>query len=352
MHGRQAVLAEEHVLGAAQADALGAQLTGLGGVGAVVGVGLHTEVADLVGPADDLLEVLAQARRDERERPVEDLAGRAVDGDLVALVDDDVADRDGLGVGVDLDRRGAGDAGLAEAAGDDGRVARHAAVGGEHALGLEHAVDVVGGRLEADEDDGLAGGALLGGRVGVEDGRADAGAGAGGQAGDHRGGRVVRVDGRVQELVELLGLDAAHGLLLVDEALVDEVGGDLQRGGGGALAVAGLQHVELVVLNSELHILHIPVMLLENIRNRLKLSIYLRKCLLHLSNWLRCSDTCNNILALCIDEELTEDLVLSVHRASCKCDSCTRSLAGVAEYHRLYINSCSERSGDVVQLSV
>ena len=40
-HDGQAVLAEEHVLGAAQADALGAELAGVGGVGAVVGVGPH-----------------------------------------------------------------------------------------------------------------------------------------------------------------------------------------------------------------------------------------------------------------------------------------------------------------------
>ena len=52
-HDRQAVLAEEHVLGAAQADALGAELAGVGGVGTVVGVGPHGELAlaDLVGPA-------------------------------------------------------------------------------------------------------------------------------------------------------------------------------------------------------------------------------------------------------------------------------------------------------------
>ena len=44
-------LAEEHVLGAAQADALGAELAGLGGVRRGVGVGADLERADLVGPA-------------------------------------------------------------------------------------------------------------------------------------------------------------------------------------------------------------------------------------------------------------------------------------------------------------
>ena len=58
-HDRQAVLAEEHVLGAAQADALGAELAGVGRVGTVVGVGPHAELAlaDLVGPPEDDVEL-------------------------------------------------------------------------------------------------------------------------------------------------------------------------------------------------------------------------------------------------------------------------------------------------------
>jgi hypothetical protein len=46
-----AVLAEEHVLRAAQADALGAELPRLGGVLGRVGVGAHAEAAQVVGPA-------------------------------------------------------------------------------------------------------------------------------------------------------------------------------------------------------------------------------------------------------------------------------------------------------------
>ena len=61
----------------------------------------------------------------------------------------------------------------------------------------------------------------------------------------------------MQQRIELLGLDAQHGLALGDHALVDEVARDLQRGLRGALAVAGLEHVELAVLDGELHILHI-----------------------------------------------------------------------------------------------
>ena len=49
-------VAEEHVLAAAQADALGAELDAPGGRLGVVGVGPYTELAQLVGPAQNRLE--------------------------------------------------------------------------------------------------------------------------------------------------------------------------------------------------------------------------------------------------------------------------------------------------------
>ena len=57
-----------------------------------------------------------------------------------------------------------------------------------------------------------------------------------------------RVEHRVQQLIELLRSDAQHGFLLVDQAFVHHVDRDANRGRTGALAVAGLQHVELAVL--------------------------------------------------------------------------------------------------------
>ena len=88
-----------------------------------------------------------------------------------------------LAFGVDLQVLRAGDAGLAHAAGDDGRVGGHAAVAGDDALGLHEAVDVVGVGLPAHQDDLLALGAPLLGLVGVEDRLAHAGARRGAQAG-------------------------------------------------------------------------------------------------------------------------------------------------------------------------
>ena len=53
-HVRQAVLGEEHVLGAAQSDAFGAERTRLQGIARNVGVGANTHAAEGLGPSHEL----------------------------------------------------------------------------------------------------------------------------------------------------------------------------------------------------------------------------------------------------------------------------------------------------------
>ena len=60
---RQPVWRHEHVLGAAESDAFGAELTCLGRIGRRVRVRVHPEPANPVGPPEDRLEVLVQAWR-------------------------------------------------------------------------------------------------------------------------------------------------------------------------------------------------------------------------------------------------------------------------------------------------
>ena len=99
---RQPLRAEEHVLGAAEADAAGAEAERHLGVLRHVGVGADAEPAHLVGPAQQLLELLVDGRLlglelaldhldhlggARRQRGQHDLAGRAVDRDRVAFLE-------------------------------------------------------------------------------------------------------------------------------------------------------------------------------------------------------------------------------------------------------------------------
>ena len=71
------------------------------------------------------------------------------------------------------------------------------------------------------------------------------------------------IEHRVQQLIELAGRDAQHRFLLSDHAFFHHLDRDANRGRTGALAVAGLQHVELAVFDGELEILHVAIMLFE-----------------------------------------------------------------------------------------
>src|SRR5256885_11242302 len=53
---------------------------------------------------------------------------------------------------------------------------------------------------------------------------------------------------------DLGGIDAENGGLLVDEPFLHHVDGDLHSGLRGALAVAGLEHVELALFDGELEV--------------------------------------------------------------------------------------------------
>ena len=163
---------------------------------------------------------------------------------------------------------------------------------------------------------------------------------------------LICIEYRVKELVDLIRLDPHYSCLLVDQAFLDEIYGYLYSSSGSSLTVTGLEHEELAVLNCELHVLHVFVVVLECVGDLFELCIYLRERVCHLGDRLRSSDTGYYVLALCVNKELTEELVLACGRAACECNACTGVIAGVTEYHGLNVNGCTKRIRYVVHLPV
>ena len=106
-------------------------------------------------------EVAGDRGIDGRHLADHDVAGRAVDRDEVADLDDLAVDSDLALRLVDRDRLAADDARLAPAAGDDRRVAGLAAGGREDALGQVHAGHVLGAGLLAHQQDRVVGVLLM-----------------------------------------------------------------------------------------------------------------------------------------------------------------------------------------------
>ena len=257
-----------------------------------------------------------------------------------------------LRLDVHRERLAARDARLAHPARDDCRVRRHAAVGREDPLRGDHPVDVVRGRLPADEDDVVAVRAALGGRVGVEHDLPGRGAGRRVQAlRDHVDARG-RVDHRMQELVELPGVDAHDGVLARDQSLLDHVDGRLQRGCGGALRAPRLEQVEPSVLDGELDVLHVAVVLLEPAHRLGELLERVREHLLHLGDVLGRADPRDDVLALRVGQELAVEPRLTGRGIAREGDAGSRLLALVAEDHLHDVDRRAEVVGDVVRAPV
>ena len=375
LHVFDAALGEEHVLGAAEADAFGAEETcllgiaGDVGVGAEaagglrvardIGIGAHAKAAaELVGPTHKRLE---DSRRRVGIHGVS-LAGKNFTGGAVER--QPVAFRQGDGLALDGDADffpgladgdflGAGHAGRAHATADHRGVAGHAAARSENALGHFHAVNIVGHGLFAHQDDGSLGG-LLHGVVGVEHDGPD--------RSSRRRRQALRqqrellfgfgIEHRVQQLIELLRIDAQNGFLLVDETFSHHFDGDAYRGRTRALAVAGLQHEQLAVLNGELEILNIAIVLLEHAGNVAKLSVDGGIPLFELGDGVRGADAGHHVFALRVLQELAVEFLFAGGRVAREAHAGGRSLAHVAEDHGLHVDGGAQVVGNLVHLAI
>ena len=151
---------------------------------------------------------------------------------------------------------------------------------------------------------------------------------------------------------------------LADQLLGGHLDGDLQRRLGGALARARLQHPELAALDGEFEILHVAIVLLQPIRDideggeRLGHQLLQRRLVGAgrdaggLGDVLRRADAGNDVLALCIHQELAVELLFAGRRIAGEGNAGRRRVAHIAEHHGLHVDRGAPALGDIVQLAV
>ena len=362
LHHRQALRLEEHVLGAAEADPLGAELAGLLSVARVVAVGPHLQPPDLVGPAEEGLQIglRGELRVASGDLAGEHLAGGAVDGDRIALLDHLIPGAHLAELVVDPQLAGTGHAGLAHRAGHHRGVAGGAAAGGEHAAGGDHPMDVVGRGLGPHQHHRLAGGTPLRRLVGGEHGLAGGGTGGGVQPRAQQptvADRLLLVLGDEARQQQLHDVRGRHVLLadrrpLVDHALAHQVDRDLHRGRAGPLGRASLEHVQLAPLDRELQVLHVLVVLLQAGGDRLELAVDLGHVALEGGDRGRGADAGHHVLALGVQQVLAVELALAGGGIAGKGHPGAGVGAHIAEDHRLHVDGGAQIVGDAVEVAV
>ena len=141
-HQCDAIALEEHVLGAAQPDAFRAELARALGVAWDIGVGAYAEAPARVGPRHQRVVILADLGRHKLDGAEEHPACRAVHSDHLPTFDGPPIHAKSTGRGLDIDLLRTDHARLPHPAGDDRRVARHAAASREHGSRGHNAVKV------------------------------------------------------------------------------------------------------------------------------------------------------------------------------------------------------------------
>ncbi len=154
----------------------------------------------------------------------------------------------------------------------------------------------------------------------------------------------------MQELVERHRVDAGHGFVARNQALVRELDGNAQRGARCALAGARLQHPQRPLLDGELEVLHVAVVLLEEAVDADEFGIGCRHGVLEgpfgrarfvacgFGDRLRRADAGDHVLALRIDEEFAVEALLAGRRVAGEGDAGRRRVTHVAEHHGLDVD--------------
>ena len=229
--GGDALGVEEHVLGAAQADALGAELAGHAAVGGRVGIGADLHAAELVGPGHERGEVADQLGLDVGTSPA---MTSPVDPSSVMMSPSlTVAARRCAACARRMSmsrRRSPATQGMAHAARDDGRMAASCRRGRSGCPGPRACRGCPRAGLDAHQDHRLAQfGALLRASSASSTIVPEAAPGDAGRPWPRTFARRLRIERGVQQLVELPGIDAQDRGRFVDQTLGHHVDGHLER---------------------------------------------------------------------------------------------------------------------------
>ena len=226
---------------------------------------------------------------------------------------------------------------------DDGGVRDHPAPGGKDPVGGVETAHVLRRGLVPNQDDVVAALREDLRLLGVEGDFARGGAGRGRDAGGDEPAVLARllllfgVEGGLEQLVQALGVTVLeHRLPRRDDALLDHVGDDLERGPAGASAQStGLQDIELAALDGELHVLRVPEVALQGLLGGVELPVgpLQLRVVLHLLDGLPGPDAGHHVLALRVGQVLARDGVLACQGAAGEADAGGAVLTPVAEDH-------------------
>ena len=345
---------EEHMLGTAETDTFSTKLTSLLSVCRSIRIGTNLHGSELVSPSHDTAELTGDLSIYSLDNAIIDVTGSTIDGDEVSFMEFLTGKGELLVLLIHVDVATTGYTALTHTTCNYCCMAGHTTTNGKNTFSGLHTGDIFRGGLKTNEDNLLALSCPCNCIISSEyDLTASCSRGSAKALSD-RGSclKSCSIELRMKKGVKVTRIDHSNCFFLGLVSFINKVASDLQSCLSSSLTVTALKHVELLVLNSELHILHVMVVILKSLTNLQEFSVSFREFLLHLSDGHRSTNTCNYVFTLCIDEELTHKLVLTGCRITGKCNTGTGLFIQVTEYHRHYVNSGTPGIRDVVVTTI
>mmetsp|Transcript_65885 Transcript_65885/g.104524 ORF Transcript_65885/g.104524 Transcript_65885/m.104524 type:complete len:356 (-) Transcript_65885:94-1161(-) len=262
-HGYDSLSFEEHVLSADKTNALGTEFLGLSSISRRLGIGSDLHVTDFICPLHDDSERSGELWWHCGNLSHHHFSRASIDGQDLSLSHSHRAHRE-LGSGiVNRDATSTSHAWSAHSTSNHCSMTGHATSGGQNSFCCVQTVDVIWAGLDTHQDHLLAIFAASHCFICGEDNLATRCTGRGRKALGNDLLLGLGVQSRVQELVNQIWLQTQKSLRLGDQAFLGHVNSNLQGSRSCSLAIAGLQHVELALLDGKLDILHVLVVSLE-----------------------------------------------------------------------------------------
>ena len=156
----------------------------------------------------------------------------------------------------------------------------------------------------------------------------------------------------MQKHFDLIGRHSGYSRLSVNQSFIHHVNSNFNGSVSSPLSGSCLKNEELAVFYRELNVLHVGVSLFEVAGDCAELLVDFRHFLRKFSDWHWRSDSCNNVLALCVNQELAVKLILTCRRVTGEADTSSAVIAEIPECHCYDVDGSSERVVNFIDFTV
>jgi len=334
-------LTEEHMLCTAKTDTFCTKLNCFLSVSRCICICTNFHSSVFVSPSHDTAELTSDCSVYSRNDSVVDVTCCTIDGDEVSFVEFFSSQCEFLVFFIHSDITASGYTALTHTTGNYCSVRSHTTTNCQDTLSRFHTCDIFWRCLKTNQNNFFSSFCPFNSVISCEYDLTASSSWRSSKTFAHRcsGFQSSCIELRMKQSVKVTWIDHCYSFFFCSHSLIYKVTSDLQSSLSSSLTITCLQHVQFTMFYSELHVLHISVVIFQSFANLFELYECFWEFLFHFSDMHRCTNTSNNVFTLSICQEFTEQTISSCSRVTCEGNTCTTVISHVTECHHLYVYS-------------